>query len=163
MRKKSPILYLILINLVWGCTKKTNDLGYEEIESYFAERQKQKIPQEARKLFILSRSGCISCNKSFAELITYFLQDKSSMILITHGEPFEGIPEFNDNTYTAHIYYDHNIDQFPAYNKLNKNQLLYLSDLEIDTLIPITAEHLLSSMQYVNEREQLNLNLGYAK
>lgn len=163
MRKKLPILYLILISLVWACTKKTNDLSYEEIETYFSERQKQKIPHEAKKIFILSKSGCVSCNKSFTELSTYFLKDSSSIILITHGEPFEGIPEFDDSTYTAHIYYDHNIEQFPEYKKLYNNQLLYLSHLKIDTIIPITAEHLLSSMQYVNEREQLNLQIDYIK
>jgi len=143
--------YLLIILLIFGNFYCDIDRSKDyKLTEYF---NKYNISLDSLKaIFVLDEVGCVTCNKSFSNLITYRLDNpKIKLILISRGSLID-ISSLIKSKNTI-------IDFGGTFYKLGlcqNSSAILLKNGKIDTIIEINATNLKNNLLYLDEKIQNN-------
>lgn len=152
----SGISFYLLMVLSAACSspakEKDKPGSYEELASYFKEKQGYTLTEHTKRIFILNDEGCMPCNKHFSELMTENLDDSTSLFLILASATNIDLSEFAKLKHR--VFYDRpeNIKT----KVFDKSGLIFLRHKAIDTIISIDARQL--ELQFKTMKARLDGN-----
>jgi hypothetical protein len=145
----SKLIYLIVL---FGCSspqKENRDLLKSCIS--FLEQKKITIyTEQEQSIFFINETGCIACIKSFSNLITNYVNNKSTAIIISVSSSSLDISAFLNDT-AANIYFDDN-NEFKKATGLESSSAIFIKNESIDTVITIDINNLEEKLEYINKR-----------
>ena len=98
------------------------------------------------KLLVLTETGCLGCNKSFAYLIEGMLNSDALVVVTATGTSVD-ISEFSEDKYD-NVIYDYK-NYFKRNNILENSGAIFLSENNVDTIISIEAKGIEEQLRYI--------------
>ncbi len=156
---KQYILYLNLISILvvvifclGSCSfqnkgeENLND--YHTILNYFEEKHGVSISNEITEIFVLTEVMCPICNKVFADFITKFINNETSVLVINaRGTQVDIRPFLNNDD---NVFFDPGLDN-NKYEIFSNTKVVFLSDKSIDTIIIINTKNLYNQLILIDE------------
>ena len=107
-----------------------------------------KITKDYSKIFYLAEIGCISCNKSFSNLIQKNINDENLYILNASGNRLD-ISYYLESK-KENIVFDY--DNYLFKNKIVEgSSAIWLKNNKIDTIVKISAQEIESQFEYIEK------------
>lgn len=138
------LLYCLFISVfATGCSPFSPPSEFDRLNEYFANRHQLELDDRVKGVFVLSASGCMSCNKKFARLIEAFKDKPDLVVLVT--APSSRID--HSNLQASNFYFDSRPEPF-----LEQSKAILLSKKSIDTILAIDAESVDRNLDYIMEK-----------
>jgi hypothetical protein len=99
---------------------------------------------------VLSESGCIGCNQSFAKVLEGHINQENGVILFTGSGGIIDISKFLE--YDNENFLFLNQSEIPEGIKGKSSSMVFMKDQHIDTCINISSDNLKDQLMYIHER-----------
>lgn len=149
--------YLILISCLsltlFSCntkSKKEITTDYDKICNYFDSTFDFKINENYNKLIVISDTGCSNCNKNFMKFCLNYLNNESSIILITAHSTLMDLSEAMASE--GNIFFDSDINT-SQFNTFSSSRVIYFDNNAIDTVIVLDSFEIETQFDYIYNRE----------
>lgn len=142
--------YCSLIFLFAACNKPTLQ---QQMLSVFKEKG-VKINENTEGVFILDDEGCLTCNRAFGTIISKLLDNQKVNFIVTADANKVDISDYLEKSYQPNILIDRKKTIFKN-EFFNHSTILFMSKLQIDTIIIINVNDLEQQMDLVKNKFNL--------
>jgi hypothetical protein len=144
---------VIGLTIFFSCANhsvKTPENQFKVLEKYFAVNHKFQLNKNISEILILSDQGCITCNKSFANILSQRINNPHLLLVITASGNAVDLSKFIENK-SENIFYDYKAEVSDLLN-LKGSGIISISDQKVDTIIVLDAIHLKANLDYFISR-----------
>lgn len=125
------------------------DKQTKQIKSYIENTYRVKVTDGIRRVFILNDYDCSDCVNSFSDFLKKYVNDKSSLLLVSSGgenldvKAFEDLRKKNPNIVISH----HANDDTTIFSGLG---VIYFDEARVDTIISLCVVTMKEQLQFID-------------
>jgi len=142
---KNIVINTLLFFFLFGCSSSYKDEHYKKIETFL--NDKNIDIRNYKSLFVLSDKGCLTCNKKYAKLIENYINNDSSLVIVSTKSNMVDISNLLD---AKNVILDIN-RKFYALQPTENSIFVKLNKNTIDTIVEIEANNLKESFLYISK------------
>lgn len=138
--------FLLAILLLTSCFLSDEKAEtYHRLEKYLASQGLDIKTKQS--VLILNKRGCINCNKQFAGLLQYYVDNKNVVIInLEDGNKVDISPLLIKSVINDHE------NKFSDYMEIENSTAVFLKNEKIDTIISIEANNIAESFHYIKTK-----------
>jgi len=140
---------LIISLFLFSCIVQEKESQESKLQS-FVEQNMHQIENYDHVLRI-SETGCVGCNKSFANLVKTYLQSDKNLFIVSAKGAMVDISPYLDTQNPKNIIFDYE-NKFGPLNIIENSGIIFLKDNKIDTVINIEAKGIEETLRFIDSK-----------
>jgi len=143
---RNELFILILLLLVFSCSLSEDEKNYNKLKTFLGNNNFEI--ENYSSILIVSESGCMNCNKSFANIVKRNLNSKDNLIIISAKGTGVDISPFLESKNTILDFEN----KFAKLALIKNSASIFLDNNKIDTIINIKAKNIKETLTYINSK-----------